>query len=305
MRITHHRLVEQVINNVEAQMERLSRSQEQATTGLRVNRTSDDPVAASEILNLQTRLDRLEQYRRNINSGLSSLNLTENTLGQVRDLGVRVRSLTVQGANDVTTAEGREALAEEIDQEIRQLLSLANTKHNGRYLFGGNEIRQSPYESTEGENGWLETVTPTFRQGQDRLELIIDEGERMEMTVTAEDTFALGDADDLFDILFDLRQALADNDGEAIGDMLPRLDEALEKLNGVTSMVGSRIQSAQEILNRFDEKEITLTSRISDIGDVDIADALTRLNEDMTSYELALRTSAKSIQPSLVNFVYL
>ena len=217
MRITHHRLVEQVINNVEAQMERLSRSQEQLTTGRRVNRTSDDPVAASEILNLQTRLDRIDQYRRNINSGLSSLNLTENTLSQVRDLGVRVRSLTVQGANDVTTSEGRQALAEEIDQEIRQLLSLANTSHNGRYLFGGNEIRQAPYEAVEGESGWLETVTPTFLQGQDRLELIIDEGERMEMTVTAEDTFALGDADDLFDIIFDLRQALADNDGEAIG----------------------------------------------------------------------------------------
>lgn len=284
-------------------MNRLAESQTQVTTGRRVNSPSDDPAAGGEIIRLMTRLSRLEQYQRNVKSGLSQLSMTETTLEQVRELAIRIKSLAVQGANDATTAQGRRAIAEQIDQELRQLVSLANTRYGGRCLFGGSEIRQAPYEAVEGGEGWLEAVNPTSPNRQSSFELIFDEGERVKVTLTADDVFTLDENDSLFGLLFNLRQALTDNNGQAVGDLLPRLDEALEKLNGASALVGARINSAQNKMDLFDRNEITLTDRLSDIGDVDLADAMTRLNENMVAYELALRASANVIQMSLVNFI--
>ncbi len=305
MRITHHSLVEQVIANVESRMRQIAESQGRVSTGRRVRKPSDDPAAAGEILSQQSRMNRIEQYKRNITSGLSHLGMTENALAEIRDITIRTRGLAVQGANDVTSAQGRQAIAEQVDGLLRELASIANRKSGNHYIFGGNETRVSPYQPIDGENGWLEQVVPRYQEQQSPVELIYGEGERAEVTLTADDTFDFGDGENLFAVLFDLRQALADDDGQAIGDVLPRLDEALDNLNGVTAMVGARINTANSMLDSLENQAVSVTDRISRLGDIDIAQAMTKLNEDMISYEMALRMSAKSIQPSLVNFVYL
>ncbi len=296
-------MVEQVLANIEDRMKQIAESQDQVASGRRVSEPSDDPAAAGELLRLHSEINRLEQYKRNIESGLSHLGATENALEAIRDVTIRARSLAVEGSNDVIDADGRRAIAEEVDQLLRELVSTANRKFGNRYIFGGTEIRQTPYQSVEGENGWLEQVVPQFQESQSRIELLFGEGERVETSLTAQDTFNFGDGENLFGILFDLRQALTDNDGQAVGDILPRLDDALEALNGVTAMVGARINTANHMLDQSEDRNITLTDRIGDLGDVDIVEAMTRLNEDMVSYELALRMSAEAIQPSLVNFV--
>ncbi len=298
-------MVEQVIKNVENRIERIAKSQEQVTTGLRVNKPSDDPAAAGEIIRLNRSISRLDQYRRNIGSGISSLRMTESALGQIRDVIIQTRSLAVKGANGALAEEDRRALAEEVDQAMRELLRIANQKFGGRYLFGGTETRSKPYQAVENDDGRLENITAQFDETQNNLELIFGEKERVEITFGASDTFYFGNDEDLFGILFDLRQALEDNDADATGEALPRLDDALDQMNAVASIVGARVQSAENLLSQYETRNINLVDRVAELGDVDILKAIIRLNEDQTSYELALRMSAKVIQPSLVNFVYL
>ena len=305
MRVTHHGLVSQVISNVEYRLNKIAKSQEQVTTGLRVNHPSDDPVAAGELLRLHSRLDRLQQYQRNIESGLANMRMTDTVLSNIRDLVIRARSSAVEGANGALAEQDRQAIAEQIDQCLRELLSLANQKSGNRYLFGGTDTLSRPYRGIEDDNGGLENISSNFGESQNAVEMVVNEGERMEMSIGATDTFNFGDGETLFNILFDLRQALLDNDEDETGRAIPRLDDALDNLSAVSSMLGSRINSANSLISRFEDNEIDMSERISELGDIDIVEAVTRLNEDQTSYELALRISAKTIQPSLVNFVYL
>lgn len=305
MRVTHHGLVEQVIANMENRMERIARSQEQVATGRRINRPSDDPAAAGELLKLESRYMRLDQYSRNIRNGLSHLKMTETGLGRIKDMIIRARSLAVKGANGALDKLDRQAIAGQIEQILQELLSTANQKFGNRYLFGGTEIRNPPYQAVDGSNERLADIIPNFAESLTVIELLADEGERVKISFAASDVFDLGDDETLFTILFDLRDALDDNSETITAEAITKLDDALEQISSVSAMLGARVNSIEAMLGRLTDQKINLNDRINDIGAVDIVDAITRLNENQISYELALRMSAKVIQPSLVNFVYL
>ncbi len=305
MRVTHHGLVEQVIANVEKRMEMIARSQEQIATGRRINRPSDDPAAAGELLKLESRYMRLNQYSRNIRNGLSHLKMTETGLGRIKDIIIRARSLAVKGANGALDKLDRQAIAGQIEQILQELLSTANQKFGNRYLFGGTETRNPPYQAVDGSNERLADIIPNFAESLTVIELLADEGERVKISFAASDVFDMGDGETLFKILFDLRDALDDNSETVIGAAITKLDDALENINSVSAMLGARVNSIESMLGRITDQQINLNDRINDLGAVDIVEAVTRLSENQVSYEMALRMSAKVIQPSLVNFVYL
>ena len=305
MRVTHHGLVEQVIANVERRMAKIARSQEQIATGRRINRPSDDPAAAGELLKLESRYMRLDQYSRNIRNGLSHLKMTETGLGRIKDIIIRARSLAVKGANGALDKQDRKAIAGQIEQILQELLSTANQKFGNRYLFGGTETRKPPYQAVDGSNERLSGIIPNFAEPLTVIELLAEEGERVKISFAASDVFDLGDGETLFTILFELRDALDDNSETFTGAAITKLDDALEKLNAVSAMLGARVNSIESMLGRITDQQINLNDRINDLGAVDIVEAITRLSENQVSYEMALRMSAKVIQPSLVNFVYL
>ncbi|MCF7809419.1 flagellar hook-associated protein FlgL [bacterium] len=305
MRITQHGLVEQVINNLSNRLNGVAESQERVSSGLRVSKPSDDPTAASEISNLNSEISRINQYYRNVQSGISTLKMTETALSEIKDIIIQSRAKALQGSNDTLKPEDRAALADEIDQLIGELLRIANQKSGGKYLFAGTESNKMPYKSTTNENGELIGVTTQLAGEQNDIELQFGDNERIATSVTAQDTFDLGDGANLFDILFNLKSSLENTQSNQIGEALPKLDLALDQLNAVTALVGTRVKSAENLMIQYDSREINLTERLSDLADVDIVDAITRMNEEEYSYELALKVAAQVIQPSLVNFISL
>ena len=79
---------------------RLQRTQEELATGKRVLNPSDDPIAASQIMTIQSELSRIETLQKNANHAYTELSLVESTVGGVQDALQRVRELAVRGNND-------------------------------------------------------------------------------------------------------------------------------------------------------------------------------------------------------------
>jgi len=303
MRITHHGIVDQVISNLQDRLVRMNKAQEQVGSGLRVNRPSDDPSAAAQILNLESRISRATQYRRNIDAGLHQLRSTESAVGRVRDLLVQARAVAVQGSNGALTADQRQNLATQVDALLGELISLANERSDRSYLFGGAETRQAPYQEITDDSGKLIDVHQTFTDAPQPMELILDENDKTPVNLGAADVFDLGGGDSLFTVLFDLRNALNTNDPTAAGDVLPRLDAARDQMDSLSVLVGERVKQAQDKYDALGVRSDEMTKRASDLGDIDFAEAITRLTEEQNSYQLALSTAAKAIQLSLVNFL--
>ncbi len=129
---------DRTIQNINRRQSELGQIQEQLSSGKRVNRASDDAVAATLAERAQNRLARVQADQTALEASKSSLTLVEAGLGEANDLMVRARELVVQGGNPVLTQSSREDLARQLEGLREQMLAVANrTDTAGMTLFGG------------------------------------------------------------------------------------------------------------------------------------------------------------------------
>ena len=167
MRIGTLQLFRQGVNSILDQQTRLAGTQLQLASGKRINKPSDDPTGAAQLLGLSESLKVTGQYQKNIDYARSRLELEDAALGSVGDALQRARELAVQGLNDTNGAEDRAAIAKEIRQLTDEVMGLANRKDaNGEYLFGGHQGQNAPF-SHDGSG----TFSYTGDQGQRRLQV--------------------------------------------------------------------------------------------------------------------------------------
>ena len=139
MRITNNMLVQDLLWNANRNLSSLSEKQNQLSSGQRVTRPSDDPVAVTQILKYKSDIRAAEQYGENIKSALGWLEVSESAIDDVKEILQRVRELTVQAANGSNTAEDTQKVQTEVAQLKEELVSLSNSTIAGRYIFSGLE----------------------------------------------------------------------------------------------------------------------------------------------------------------------
>ncbi|NMT64892.1 flagellar hook-associated protein FlgL [Marinobacter orientalis] len=138
IRISSQQIFSGGINRLQDLNSSLNQTQEQISTGKRVNRPSDDPVAAARILKLDQELSRIETYQRNAGLAENRLQQEESTLASSVDVIQRVRELTVQAGNGSLSANDRKSISSEIKERLGQLANIANTRDaSGEYIFSG------------------------------------------------------------------------------------------------------------------------------------------------------------------------
>lgn len=124
----------------------LRKLEDQLTTGQQYLTPSENPAAALTTIILQTRLERTQQYQSNIQTDRSLISATENALSSATDGINQAKSIILQGIGDNTSQTEKNALATEVDAILQQVLNAANTKFRGRYLFGGTQNADAPFE---------------------------------------------------------------------------------------------------------------------------------------------------------------
>lgn len=149
MRITNSMMVTGLMNNLENNLNRMSRKQDELASGKRVLRASDNPIEASKILKYKTDLSELDQFGRNTNDALSWLEVTESSIADTGTVLQRLRELTVAAATGTNTTEDTQKMAKEIESLQKQLVSNGNFNFAGRYVFSGTQTDQ-PLFKTDG-----------------------------------------------------------------------------------------------------------------------------------------------------------
>ena len=149
-RISSFQLQQNAINSMLKQHETLSRTQQQVSTGKKIFKPSEDPVAAARVVNLNDTLSAIEQHQTNINSARARIMLSEGVLENVVESIHRVRELAIQANNDSQNESTRSFIAAEVEQIQEELLNLANTRDsNNEYLYAGNLSRFKPFSRNE------------------------------------------------------------------------------------------------------------------------------------------------------------
>ncbi len=150
MRVTHQMITEQTTANLSRSITRLLALQNQMSSGRRLSRPSDDPVAVTRDLSYRTTIKTVEQYQGNISSATTQLNTIEQSLGSISNLLVRARELATSLADDVYDATARAGAAEEARDLFEQVLQAGNVQSEGRYLLSGHLTRNQAFLSVPG-----------------------------------------------------------------------------------------------------------------------------------------------------------
>ncbi|MEH6500788.1 MAG: flagellar hook-associated protein FlgL [Pseudoalteromonas distincta] len=125
---------------------KVSRTQEQVSSGKRILSPADDPVASVRLLQLDQQASKLAQYEANLTAATNSLSQEEATINAVNNNLQRVREIALEGGNGSRTMADREALAQELVELEDELVALFNSRNaRGEYLFGGFQSQTPPF----------------------------------------------------------------------------------------------------------------------------------------------------------------
>lgn len=137
-RISSQQVFANGINQLQKLNSTLNNTYEQVSSGKRVNKPSDDPVAAARILKLDQELSRVKTYERNVNLADNRLKQEESALSGSVDVLQRIRELTVQAGSGSLSANDRQSISSELKERLGQLVNIGNTRDaSGEYIFSG------------------------------------------------------------------------------------------------------------------------------------------------------------------------
>ncbi|MCC7549044.1 MAG: flagellar hook-associated protein FlgL [Burkholderiales bacterium] len=153
IRLSTKTVFEQGVFNLQRSQADVYRTQEQISTGRRIQNPSDDPVASARSLEVEQSREISKQYQRNNDSAQATLMASENAISNAVALLQDVRTVAVNAGNGALSPNELKSLASELRGRYQELLGIANTTDgNGLYLFSGYQGTTRPFAETTPGN---------------------------------------------------------------------------------------------------------------------------------------------------------
>ncbi|WP_243299773.1 flagellar hook-associated protein FlgL [Bacillus litorisediminis] len=303
MRVTQSMLANNSLRHLSESYARLGKYQDQLSTGKKITRPSDDPVVAMKSMNYRSNLGEIEQYQRNLSEVYLWMDNSEAAIDQTNSALQRIRELVIQGKNGTLSEDDKQAVAKEIEQMKQDIMSVANTKVSGRYIFNGTDVDQAPVSINT-----TPPVDPTtdpavgaivVRINTEPYQVEISRGIRLTANVNAENIFS----QELFDTIQSIEDTLKGTGTDDLDQLLNDLDGHLDKLNAERSELGARYNRIEMIETRLKQQEVMANQILSDNEDVDMERVITDLMVQESIHRAALGASSRIIQPTLLDFL--
>jgi flagellar hook-associated protein 3 FlgL len=291
MRVANQTIYGMVKQNLGNIAEDLYQANKTVATGKRIRNLSDDPVGLTQVLHIKATLSNMDQLGRNITFGKTWLAAAETALRNVQTLVSDTKALAVQMSSSTIGSAERDAAAENVQNTLEEIVSLANTDVGGRFIFAGSNTDTAPFAvdgTYSGDNNPF-----TIKVGQVTT---IDVGKNGEAVFKSTGL-------DIFQTLTDLKTALENNDVGGIQDAIGELGAFFDYMSTQISDVGSKTLRMEVKEGIFRDINLSNTERLSAIEDVDLAEAITELKAKELAYQAALNSSSKVMELSLVDYM--
>lgn len=270
--------------------------------GQRIARSSDDPVGASRLRQLQ-RADSMSQIDvANAAKASTNLQLTDSALASFADYVTRIQELTTQAANGTMTDAERAGIGSEIAQIRGNMIQLANSRDvEGGALFGGQSAGDAYNVAANGAATYAGTGTAG--------DLPLGDGQNVTRGLTGPEflTFPVGGTSpDLLTALKTLSDALQAGGAaaqQAAKDGLSALSQGMDQITTAQTVVGTRLAWVDLTTERRTNLTEMRSSEETDVGGTDIASTVARLQETMTVLEASQASFTKLASLSLFSLL--
>lgn len=291
---------EKFLNDLAAINNRIGRAQREISSGRRVNAPSDAPDEISHLLSLRSELGAMEQSKSNLSRVQTEVDAAEQALGHAVQVVDRVQVLGAQGSSDLLDADGRKTLANEVEQLLGQLVNLANTEIEGRFIFAGDTDQVGPYNFVPSE---LDAVSD-FQGSTTTRQVGHPSGSRFPISKTATAIFDAAEPENsVFGSINALRNALRDNDVPAARLAMANVRTAAKHLNNQQAFYGGVQNQVIEATDFAAKQIVRLKQQISGVEDADITASILELTQGRQLQETALAAEARRPRGSLFDYL--
>lgn len=270
----------------------------QIATGRRFERGSEDPAAAAQLRSVARREALANVESDNAAQLGQDLAAASDELEAVTDLLQRARELAVQASSTATGADGRQAIAFELEQLTEELFTRANGRTlTGEPLFAGLSSDPAFVRDAAGNV----TYAGTGSSGA----VPVAPGTAIERGLPGSEVFEFvsgGGPTNAFAVLGALSAALSGGSPDPAGAALAALDgidAALDTTNRAQTIFGTRMAWVEQVQQQQSDRSVALAERRSRVGDTDIAEAIARLQQSLTALEASQSAFARVSSLSL------
>ena len=245
---------------------RVNRSLERLSSGLRINRSADDPAGLAVSERLRGQMRALEVGARNAADGISLLQTADGGLESMADLLIRLNELTQQAMTGTVTNEQRGFLDSEFQALVDEIDRIAvSMEFNGRNLL-------------DGSGG--------------SAEVRVGSGAGIGLDLSGSYTASSLGLDNL---------SLAGNPASWAEQPLSAIEDALQRVSSGRASFGASQNRLESVIRMLQNQNENLAAADSRIRDVDYAAEVSELTSAQILQQMAVAMLAQAQrQPSLV-----
>jgi len=287
MRITNLMIQMNLTSGLRGRMAAIAKAASQAGSGLRISTVSDDPEGASQVMQLQSEIAQIEQYRRNGTFATTQLSTEDAALSSLRDAISTAKQLAMSTTSPDPNDPTRTAALAQVKQLKDQIVALGNTRVGDQYIFAGDASTTPPFQSDGTYVGSSASQAVTINAG-------------VSLTVNSPGqplfTNALTSIDNLI-------TQLQSGTPDQIAASTTSLDAASQTALETQTEVGARLQDLQTTSNTLAAQNASLLDRRDAIMNVDPAQSAIALQQQQTALEQAYAVVGRVLQYSLTDFL--
>ncbi|WP_457651501.1 flagellar hook-associated protein FlgL [Rhodocaloribacter sp.] len=274
---------------------------EQLSTGLRVNRPSDDAPSFSRARKLEVLTNRYDQYERSIVTAQSWVDHTQENLNTLADLFTSAHEEAIQAANDTLSDEDREAIASSLESSLSEILDVLNTKVGDEYLFAGTNTTVRPFE--QDGSATADGAGITYYGNDDGRTRAVGPDVDLDVNITGQRILDTGSGFTITEAFQGLIDAVRTNDATQIDTALGDLITARDHILDTATEAGNLANRLGQINDQLGTARIEFESQRSYYEDADVTEVVLDLNRTETSLQATLQMMATIRQNTLLDFI--
>lgn len=284
----------------------LATRQAQLSTGKELLSPSDAPDKASAINRLRSEVERNESSVKTLTTAMHRYQAEEVALKGISDILMRMQELTILAANDTNGATDRRIIAAEMSGLREQMVALGNTRDDsGNYIFAGTRVGTAPL--VQNEQGQV-----SFAGDQTKTSVPAGVERSVGFTRSASDVFnrllRTNEKDEIYSVGFfeSLDQtivAMENNDTQALRVGLGEFSTLQDSINLALVKTGTDQSVVDSQVQVLEETALRLKSALSDMEDLNYAEAVARMNKEMLALESSMASFAKITGLTLFDYI--
>ena len=236
---------------------------ERIASGKKINSAKDNPIKVERSENINIKLRSLQKASQNTQDGISALQIVDTAIGEIEDVLIRMRELSVQASSDNYSDEDRVSIKAEIE-ELKKFIddTAESTEVNGNKLIGNKNV-------TDNSN-------PEIKKSQIGSEV----GETIDIPYYNLSCDVLGI--DNVDVINNPSQSIT------------MLEKAISDVAGYRSKYGAIQNRMEESLDMIESNRATYEKNYSEIVDADVALEMLEVTRTSILMESSLALMAQS-----------